>query len=131
MSQENVEIVRRLVDAINADAIPRELFAPDFELRNATTAITDATYLGYEGGLKWRRDLFEGVDDARFVLDEVLATGPDYVVITNRLVGHGSSSGVPIELRWASALWFRDNRIWRTVGFNRRRDALEAVGLSE
>jgi hypothetical protein len=65
------------------------------------------------------------------VLDEVLATGPDYVVITNRLVGHGSSSGVPIELRWASAIWFRENRIWRTVGFNRRRDALEAVGLSE
>ena len=110
MSQENVEIVRRLVDAINADAIPRDLIAPDFELRNATTAITDATYLGYEGGLKWRRDLFEGVDDAQFVLDEVLATGPDYVVITNSLVGHGSSSGVPIELRWVSVLWFRDNR---------------------
>jgi ketosteroid isomerase-like protein len=131
MSQENVEIVRRLVDAINANAIPRELIATDFEIRNATTAITDATYLGYEGGLKWRRDLFDGMDDARYVLDEVLATGPGYVVIANSLVGRGSSSGAPVELRWATVFWFRDNSVSRAVGFNRRRDALAAVGLSE
>jgi ketosteroid isomerase-like protein len=131
MSQENVEVVRRLVDAINADAIPRDLFTPDFEVRNAVTAVTDATYVGYEGSLRWRRDLLDGVDDARFVLDEVLATGPDYVVIANSLVGSGSSSGAPVELRWASVLWFRDNKICRTVGYNRRRHALEAVGLSE
>ena len=131
MSQENVELVRRLVDAINADAIPRDLFTSDFEIRNAVTAVTDATYVGYEGGLRWRRDLFDGVDDARFVLDEVLATGTDYLVIANSLVGIGSSSGAPVELRWTSALWFRDNKICRTVGYNRRRHALAAVGLAE
>src|SRR6187397_1069813 len=116
MSRENVEVVRRLVDARNADAIPRDLFTPDFEIRNAVTAVTDATYIGYEGALQWRRDFFDGVDDARYVLDEVLATGADYVVIANTLVGHGSSSGAPVELRWVSVLWFRDNKICRTVG---------------
>jgi ketosteroid isomerase-like protein len=131
MSQENVEIVRRLVDAINAGAIPRDLFASDFEIRNAVTAVTDATYVGYEGGLRWRRDMFDGVDEARFVLDEVLATGGDYVVIANRIVGSGSSSGAPVELRWVSVFWFRDNEICRAVGYTRRRPALEAVGLSE
>ena len=49
MSQENVELVRRLVDAINADAIPRDLFTCDFEIRNAVTAVTDATYIAHRG----------------------------------------------------------------------------------
>ena len=57
MSRENLEIVRRLVDAINADAIPRDLFTRDFEIRNAVTAVTDATYIGHDGALQWRRDL--------------------------------------------------------------------------
>ena len=128
MSHENVEL-SRLVDAVNAGWIPRELIAPDFELTNATTAVTDATYFGYEGGLQWRRDLFDVVDDARYVVDEILAEGPDYVVISNRLVGRGSSSGAPVELRWSSVFWFRGGRVTRAVGDGMRREALEAVGL--
>ena len=98
---------------------------------NATTAVTDATYIGLEGADQWRRDIFDVVDDARYLLDEVLATGPDYVVITNRIVGRGSSSGVPVELRWWSIFWFRDGRIARAVGYARPREALAAVGMSD
>jgi ketosteroid isomerase-like protein len=128
MSGENVEVLRRLVDGINADAIPPDLIADGFELRNATTAVTDATYFGYEGGLQWRRDLFDVVDDARYVLDEILAEGDDYVVVSNRVLGRGSASGAPVELRWASIFWFRNGRIARVVGYERRREALAAVG---
>ena len=81
MSQANIEVVLRLVDAINADEIPRELIAPDFELRNVTTAVTDA--------------------------------------------------GASVELRWASVFWLRDGTVTRVVGYQRRRDALKAVGLQE
>jgi ketosteroid isomerase-like protein len=128
MSEQNVEIMRRLVDAINADAIPPELIAPDFELKNTITAVTDATYFGYEGALKWRRDLFDVLDDPRFEV-EILATGPDYLVTANRLVGRGSSSGAPVELRWSSVVWFEDGKLARGVGYQRRREALEAMGL--
>jgi ketosteroid isomerase-like protein len=128
MSEQNLQVMRRLVDAINADAIPRELIAPDFELRNTSTAVTDATYFGYEGALKWRRDLFDVVDDPRFEV-EILATGPDYVVTANRLVGRGSSSGAPVELRWSSVVWIEDGKLTRGVGYQRRREALEAVGV--
>jgi ketosteroid isomerase-like protein len=128
MSHGNVELMRRLVDAINADAIPRDLIAPDFELRNTTTAVTDATYFGYEGALQWRRDLFDVIDEPRFEV-EILATGPDYVVTANRLIGRGSSSGAPVELRWSSVVWIEDGRLTRGVGYQRRREALEAVGV--
>ena len=132
MSQENVEMVQRLAEAINLGVWPpRDLLTADVEVVNATTAVTDATYIGYEGADQWRRDIFDVVDDARYVIDEVLATGPDYVVITNRVVGRGSSSGVPVELPWSSVFWFRDGRIARAVGYTRRREALAAVGLSE
>jgi ketosteroid isomerase-like protein len=130
MSEENLEILRRLVDGINADAIPPELVAPDFKLTNATTAVTDATYHGYEGGLQWRRDLFDVVDDARYEIDEILAEGPDYVVVYNRIVGRGASSGAPVELRWSSVFWFRDCKVTRVAGYQRRREALKAVGLN-
>ena len=125
-----MEVVRRLVEAINANDLPRDLMTEDVELKNATTAVTDATYVGYEGGLKWRRDFFDVMDDARYSLDEVLATGPDYVVIANSLVGKGSSSGAPVDMRWTSVFWFRDGKIARAAGFNSRRAALEAVGLA-
>ena len=131
MSQENIQVVRRLIDAINENDLPRELIGDDVELKNATTAVTDATYTGYEGALKWRRDLFDVMEDARYELDEVLASGPDYVVIANSLVGRGASSGVPVDMRWTSVFWFRDGRIARAAGFNTRAEALRAVGLRE
>lgn len=128
MSQQNVEIMRRVVDAINADEVPRELIAPEFEMTNATTAVTDATYLGYEGALKWRRDLFDVIEDARFEVDEILASGPDYLAVSNRIVGQGSTSGAPLEMRWASVMWFRDGMLRRADGYPSRGEALAAVG---
>jgi ketosteroid isomerase-like protein len=125
--QANVELLMRLVEAVNAGPIPRELIAPDFELRNVTTAVTDATYSGYEGGLQWRRDIFDVFEDPRFEVIEILTDGPDYVVASNRVVGSGSSSGAPVELRWTSVFWFREGQLARVVGYQRRRDALASV----
>jgi ketosteroid isomerase-like protein len=131
VSRENVEIVERVVEAINAGDIPAELVAPGFELRNATTAVTDATYSGLEGVLKWRAELFDVVDEARYVVDEVIAAEDDYVVVLNRLVGRGATSGAPVDLRWFSVFWIREGQVTRATGFTRRSEALEAVGLGE
>jgi len=130
VSDEHLEVVRRLAEAINTGDVPPEILTDDFELKNATTAVTDATYHGYEGALQWRQDFFDVVDDAHYEITEVLAAQDDYVVIANHLAGRGSSSGVPVDLRWASVFWFREGKIARCAGFNSRRDALEAVGLS-
>jgi ketosteroid isomerase-like protein len=128
MSQENVDIVRRVVEAINTGDIPEELVAPGFELRNATTAVTDATYHGHEGVLQWRSELFDVVEDARYVLDEVLVAEDDFVVIANSIVGRGATSGAPVDLRWFSVFWITGGQVTRATGFTRRREALEAVG---
>jgi ketosteroid isomerase-like protein len=127
MSEENVELLHRLVDGINADSVPRELLTEDFEVKNATTAVTDATYHGYDGALQWRSDVFDVVEEGRFEVDEILATGPDYVAFANSVSGRGRLSGAPVELRWASVLWFRDGRIARAEGYTSRHAALDAV----
>jgi ketosteroid isomerase-like protein len=131
VSEENVEVVRRLIDAVNANDVPPDLMTDDVELKNAATAVTEATYIGYEGALKWRQDFFDVVEDARYELDAVLAIGDDYVVIANSLVGRGAASGVPVDMRWTSAFWFRDGKICRAAGFNTRAEALKAVRHQE
>lgn len=128
MSEENIALLNRLVDGINGNSVPRELLTDDFELKNATTAVTDATYHGYDGALQWRSDLFDVVEKGRYEVDEILATGPDWVAFANRIVGRGRLSGAPVELRWSSVLWFREGRIARAEGYNSRHAALDAVG---
>jgi ketosteroid isomerase-like protein len=130
MSQENLELMREVAEAINADEITGDLVAPDCEITNTVTAVTDARYVGPDGARAWRRAFFDVIANARFEGD-VVATGDDYVVTINRIVGQGLSSGAPVELRWASVWWFRDRKLTRAIGYPSRHKALEAVGLSE
>ena len=71
------------------------------------------------------------MDDARYEVDEILGAEDDYVVVANHLTGRGSSSGAPVDLRWASVFWLREGQIARVAGFNSSRAAMEAVGLSD
>jgi ketosteroid isomerase-like protein len=130
MSPDREDLLRRLVEIVNTGADPRDLVTEDFELRNATTAVTDATYLGPGGALKWRDDMVDVVEGARYEIDDVLDEGEDFIVVANRLVGHGVGSGVPVDLRWTSVFWIRDGKLARVAGFNTRREALEAVRAS-
>jgi len=47
------------------------------------------------------------------------------------VVGRGARSGMPLELRWAGATWFRDGKATRAIGYASPREALESVGLRE
>ena len=131
MSQENIELVYRLADALNAREVP-EFIAPDYRLENVTTAVTDKTYIGPDGWREWMRDLFAAfADGARFQIDEIVADGDDYAVVISSLVGRGTASNAPLHLRWVSAVWFRDGQMIGSTGFLKRREALEAVGLRD
>ena len=132
MSEENVEIVRKLIDRISAREVPEDLIAPDIEMQNVRTAVSDNFYAGYDGVRKWQQDFFGVMDkESRLELEEVIALGESCVVVTVRLAGHGAKSGAPLELRWHQVLWLRDGRVARTIAYGSRREAVEAAGLSE
>jgi ketosteroid isomerase-like protein len=128
---DKLEAARALFEAANVGEPPRELIADDVRIENASTAVTDAVYEGYEGVRQWRRDLIDVLEPGfRFELDDVIEAGNDRVVLFHRLTGVGKSSQAPMELRWASVCWFRDGKLAHAVGFNTKREALEAAGLT-
>jgi ketosteroid isomerase-like protein len=47
------------------------------------------------------------------------------------VTGRGKGSGVPVELRYWSVLWFAKGKIARREVFWTKYEALEAAGLSE
>jgi ketosteroid isomerase-like protein len=127
MSQRNVEIALRYTAAINAREVPEELLAPDFQMDNVTTAVTDKTYYGAAGVRQWISDFFDVLDaDARYEA-RVIEAGDDYVIGDISILGRGSVSGAPLNLRHFGVLWIRDGKIVRAVGYGTRREALAAV----
>ena len=125
---DKMRIVDAIVEAVNAREVNEALFTDDFELVNVSNALTDKTYRGVSGAREWLHDFFDVLDEnARFEIAEIVETGEDYLVVHNRLVGTGSASGVPFDMEWFSAWWFRDGRMARGVGYGSRRAALAAV----
>jgi ketosteroid isomerase-like protein len=130
VSQENVELVRRLEAALNGSPVPDGLLTRDFVMVNTETAVTDKTYQGASGISEWRADIFEAFNDsARFEIEQIVAEGADFIVTMNRIEGGGAKSGAPLVFRWAAVLWLKDGKLARTAGYLRRREALKAVGL--
>jgi hypothetical protein len=135
VSQENVALFRRIIDAANLptdeiEGVLTPLLVPGLRMENATTAVTDKTYYGVEGCLEWRADLAEGfAPGVRHEVEEILADSEEFVVGRQALIGTGAISGAPLHLRWVTVMWFENGKASRTVGYTTRREALEAVGL--
>jgi ketosteroid isomerase-like protein len=131
MSQANVDLAYRYGAALNDREVPEGLLAQGFTMVNAETAVTDKTYEGASGVLEWINDIFDAFDaQARFEIEQVVADGEDFVVTMNRLGGSGARSGAPLLFRWAAVFWCREGKLAEVVGYLRRREALEAVGLA-
>ena len=129
MSQENVEIVRSMVEAFFSDGPDRawRYFDPDAEY--TSTFIEGKTYAGLDGMLEYAANLDEvwvdwHPEDSRFV-----AVGEDRVVWLYRIVGYGKGSGVPVDQAVAIVWTLRDRLIWRGQGYIDHSEALKAVGL--
>ena len=125
---DKIRILNAGVEAVNAREVNEALLTEDFEIVNVSNALTDKTYRGASGAREWQHDFFDVLDEnARFEVTEIVEDREDYLVVRNRLVGTASASGVPFDMEWFSAWWFRDGRATRTVGYNSRRAALAAV----
>jgi ketosteroid isomerase-like protein len=136
MWQENVEMVRRSIAAIDSrelcDETYETLCTPDFSLTNAPTAVTDKTYYGAPEPREWVAEFTEAFGaGVRYEVEEVRADDEDFVVATPRLSGQGARSAAPLVLSWVGVWWFRDGKVSRAAGYTSRREAFKAVGLEE
>ena len=133
MSQENIDVVRQMLDAFNGGDVPAVLAAFDENCElNEPPEIPDRPALGFRGhdGIrKWMANLRE-VAGVQFEPMSFTTSG-DVIVSEWASRGLGQGSGVPLEWTTFAVLRMRDGRILRAQGFLNRAEALEAAGLRE
>jgi len=131
VSQENVELARRSVDAFNRRDLDALLALMDDGVEGAPPlASVEGNYQGHAGLRRWWQSLFEGLSDFSIEVVEVRDLG-DLTVAVLRNRAHGATSGTPIEQRlWLVVKWRNRKAIWWHT-FRDEAEALTAVGLEE
>jgi hypothetical protein len=132
MSQENVELYRRGIEAFNRRDLATflALADPDVVGISRVLAIEGSVYRGHDGTREWWNDLL-GVFPG-FTIEIVWVRDAGHLTVSElRNSADREGSAVPLEDRvWQVSEW-RDGLVVRWEMFERERDALEAAGLSE
>ncbi len=132
MSKENVEIVRRAIEAFSAgdaDAFAA-LTTPELEWTAGLGAVEGEVFRGHEGVETYFGRLSSAWDEFRLLPDELHDLG-DVVLVLGRLVGRGRGGGVPVDSP-VGAVWdLRGGKIWRLRAYLDHDKAREAAGLAQ
>ena len=133
VSEDNVELQRRMIDAFNVGDIDEfiRFTDPSVEMHSAFAAIGGAVYRGHDGLRQWQKD-FEGTwgDDVWVEVETYFDLGDD-VLVHFVLHGQGLQGGMPAAMPSALAATWRNGAILSFKVFAHREDALAELGLSE
>jgi ketosteroid isomerase-like protein len=144
VSQENVELVRRTYEVINAigrtdsqfvdpEELAPDLWArldPDFELHDRPDIPDARVYRGREASKEFWQKIQQLFSELRWEPREFIDLD-HAVVVETRVMVVGRGSDVRIDADETDVFWFRDGLIVRLQGFPTRDEALEAAGLQE
>jgi ketosteroid isomerase-like protein len=129
MSQENVEVVRRLLWAFENDAdafesmlTPESVWFP-FEDNHTPT-------YGVEGAIRTRRQWLDAWDEVRSDLEDVVDEGEN-VVASVHVTGRGKMSGAKVDVRIHFHFKIRDGKVVYTFEYEEKAASLQAAGLSD
>jgi ketosteroid isomerase-like protein len=132
MSQENVEIVRSIYEALNRrdwDAVFRDQ-SPDAELTTPPGGPNSGTYRGREECEGYIRELVTPFEAWALQPEEFFERG-DQVAVVYKVRARPKGSSAEIEIR-NGALWrIRGGKAVSLRFFSKPEEALEAAGLAE
>jgi ketosteroid isomerase-like protein len=134
MSQENVEVVRRLTEALNARDLDRyyvEFFDPEVEWRTSVEDPDAAIHRGLQAYKRYVEQWIESFDGLRADVEEYIDVDGDRVLTWSRFTGLGRTSGAPADWYLAIIFTIRDGKVVRGEEYFDRAEALEAAGLAE
>ena len=133
MSQENVEIVRRINEAFNHGDIESVLSfcAEDIEVEDLMNAPDVPRVVhGIQGVRQVLIAWIEGFDEFRGEIFEYIDDGNHVVCVTD--YDSKSREGLALHQRAVNVFEIRDGKLVKgTFGYENREQALEAAGLSE
>ena len=132
MSQENVELMSRAMDAFNrgdGKAFDR-LLTSDAEVVPVRAALEGTTYRGPDAGTQYCTAVDPSWANLGWEVEEI-RDGGEQILALGHIRGEGRDSGVAIDARAGWLAHFSEGRITRFQTFANRDDALEAAGLRE
>jgi ketosteroid isomerase-like protein len=135
MSEENVELARKAIDALNRGDLDAWLafLSPDvvWEALPGVPGLGEL-YRGRAEVREWIEQLFELAEGGIHTeIEQLTDLGDDRVFLAIVLTARGRGSGVPFEMPNWEVIWFAEGLVTRRQIFWTRDEALEAAGLSE
>jgi ketosteroid isomerase-like protein len=128
MSQENVEIVRRALNARRSEFA--ELLDPAVRLDLTERVFNPAVYEGYEGVMRWHAEVGE-VWESYVSEPEEFIDCDQAVVVFTRERGRGRGSGVEVDRDAALLYRLRAGRVTEIRQYQDRDRALQDAGRAE
>ena len=137
MSQENVEVVRRLFAEWQAGlergelgaGFDTELVADDLEWIVPEPLQGRSVWHGRQGFVEFLRTWTQEFEDWSLQAERVIDAGNDRVVALTRQSAIGKGSGVPVELSLGQVYELKDGRVTQITSYLTHAEALEAAGL--
>ena len=132
MSQEDVEIVRSVHQALNAgdERTLMELIDPEIVWVQNPNAPDPRTFHGHAGIRQLAAMVEEAFDEVRLEATEMIEVD-DRVVALGQMKARGKGSGIPIEEDRAWIWTVRGSKVVRHETYADHATAMEAAGLSE
>jgi uncharacterized protein len=132
MSEENVRLVREVLDAIGQRDSSRltDLTDPAVEWRSFFAMFEAGEYHGHDGIAQYVDDIRGAFEVLRPEPDDLLDVG-DVVIAVGRIYYQGKESGVEAEAEAGWVFKFRNGKLLLFRAFKDPADVLETAGLSE
>jgi ketosteroid isomerase-like protein len=127
MPSENVDVMRRIVEATGRKDYQAVLADLDPEVEIDDTDIPEAT--GADSFLEWLARWDQVWESWRVENVEVRAAGDDQAIALFRMVAKAKGSGIELARPDALVASFRDGKVIKLGYYNDQALALEAVGL--
>jgi ketosteroid isomerase-like protein len=125
LSEENVEVVRRIHERWARGESVREFLADDMEYVNPSYAVEPGTRVGP----RWFGSVRETYPDFLFHTERYVDGEGDDVVVLGRYTASGGASGISLEGEHGYVWTVRDGIAVRFRWFQSHAEALEAAGV--
>jgi len=127
MSQEDVELVRRLYETWLRGEQGLELLHPEISMVESSTLPGAVSAYGFDAVRRYIDSFAKYWEDVRFEPQELIDAGEGRVVVVARLVGKGKRSGIEVRRTWAYVWTVEGGKVRSMVGYADREEALGAV----
>jgi ketosteroid isomerase-like protein len=128
MSQENVEVVRRVVEAFNRRELLLDDLDPEVEWVEDQRFPGAETFHGPAGVERSVKKWWDAWSEISMHLVDVVDLG-DRVVVAGRTQARGHGSEVNVTAEFGGVYEFRRGKVVRVQILGSRADALEAAGI--